>query len=83
MHFSTKTIYYYWHVISKEYWKLDSNPLESAKKFLIENGDTHNVALLDVLDEPGTEVVAFQVTDLMSSWAAHTQELGMDSTCEW
>lgn len=80
--YSSKSVYYYWHVVSRKHWKLDPNPLESAKKFVTENGDTHNVALLDVLSEPGTEVVAFQVTDFMSEWAEHTQELGMDSTCE-
>ena len=68
--------------MSSNHWKLDSNPLESAKKFITKNSDTHNVALLDVLQEHGTEVVAFQVTDMVSHWAPHTQELGMDSTCK-
>ena len=77
MTFTSKAVYYYWHVVSREHWKLDANPLESARKFILRNRDTHHVDLLDVLAEPGTEVVAFQVTDFMSEWAANTQELGM------
>lgn len=68
--------------MSRQHWKLDPDPLESAKKFILKNKDTHRVDLLNVFAEPGTEVVAFQITDFMSEWAANTQELGMDSTCK-
>ena len=80
--FGRKAVYYYWHVISREEWKLADDPFESARRFIEERGDEHNVALLDVPEEPGTRVVAFQVTDFMRVWAKNTQELGMDSTCK-
>ena len=76
-----KSVYYYWHVISQDYWKLDPDPLESARKFIRKNSATHHVALLDIEQVPGAEVVAFEVSDFMADWAPHTQELGMDSTC--
>ena len=79
--YTEKSVYYYWHVISQDYWRLDPDPLESAKKFVVKNSAKHFVALLDIEAELGTEVMAFEVSDFIASWAKHTQELGMDSTC--
>lgn len=76
-------MYYYWHLVSQEDWLLDQDPVKSARIFLEEKGDEHFVSLLDVAAEPGTEVVAFQVTDFVKNWAIKTEELAMDSTCEW
>ncbi|RPD53668.1 hypothetical protein L226DRAFT_517852 [Lentinus tigrinus ALCF2SS1-7] len=80
LNFSSKSVYYYWHVVSREEWKLDNNPITSACKFIKEKGDTYHVALLDVQAEPGTRVLTFQVTDFVQEWARNTQELAMDST---
>ncbi|PCH39585.1 hypothetical protein WOLCODRAFT_110923 [Wolfiporia cocos MD-104 SS10] len=78
--FRSKAVYYYWHVVSKESWKLADDPVESVQKFIQENGDECNIALLDVQAEPNTQVVAFQVTNFVREWASNTQELAMDST---
>lgn len=75
-------MYYYWHVVSREDWRLADSPLESARKFVQERGKDHHIAMLDVEAEPGTKVLAFYVTDFVGAWAQHTQELAMDSTCE-
>ncbi len=80
--FSSKAVYYHWLVVSREEWKLDDDPIKSARKFILERGEEHGIAPLDVPAEPGTEVLAFQVTDFVEEWAKNTQELAMDSTCE-
>ena len=41
------------------------------------------VSLLDVPAVPGTKVIALQVDDVMEAWAKNTQELAMDSTCQY
>ena len=79
--FKAKAVYYYWHQMSKNRWKLDDDPLTSAEAYIREHGQEHNVALLDVVAPAGTRAIAFQVTDLMEAWATNTQELAMDSTC--
>ncbi|EIW59064.1 uncharacterized protein TRAVEDRAFT_19598 [Trametes versicolor FP-101664 SS1] len=78
--YSANTVYYYWHVVSREEWRLADSPLESARKFVEERGKDHHIAMLDVEAEPGTEALAFYVTDFVGAWAQHTQELAMDST---
>ncbi len=80
--FQAKAVYYYWHIVSRDEWKLAPDPLESARMYLEKNSGDHHVALLDVQAEPGTKVLAFQVTDFVRVWGARTQELAMDSTCE-
>ena len=61
---------------------LAASPIESARKYIQEKGDENFVSLLDVEAEPGTEVIAFRVTDFMDAWARKTEELAIDSTCE-
>ena len=61
---------------------LDNTPLESARKYIEEKGNENFVSLLNVEPEPGTEVIAFQVTDFIEAWALKTEELAIDSTCE-
>ncbi|EIW53150.1 uncharacterized protein TRAVEDRAFT_100951, partial [Trametes versicolor FP-101664 SS1] len=78
--YSANAVYYYWHVVSREEWRLADSPLESARKFVRERGKDHHIAMLDVEAEPGTEALAFYVTDFVGAWAQHTQELAMDST---
>ncbi|RDX44376.1 hypothetical protein OH76DRAFT_1487106 [Lentinus brumalis] len=78
--FQAKAVYYYWHIVSHDEWKLDPDPLESARKYLEMNSSEHHVALLDVPAAPGTRVLAFQVTDFVRVWGSRTQELAMDST---
>lgn len=72
----------YWETVSRTEWKLDPDPIESARKWIVERGDSHHIALLDVEAAPGTRVVVFQVTDFMEEWAKNTRELAMDSTCK-
>lgn len=79
--YRSKAIYYYWNVVSRQEWKLNDDPVESARQFIKDQGAQHRVALLDVQAVPGTKVMAFQVTDFMDAWAAQTKELAMDSTC--
>ncbi|KAI0826923.1 hypothetical protein BC628DRAFT_1495368 [Trametes gibbosa] len=78
--YSANAVYYYWHVVSRKEWRLADSPLESARKFVQERGKDHHIAMLDVEAEPGTEALAFYVTDFIGAWAEHTQELAMDST---
>ncbi|KAI9068628.1 hypothetical protein FKP32DRAFT_1561305 [Trametes sanguinea] len=78
--FRRKAVYYYWQVASRGEWRLGGTPMESARTFLEERGDEFNVCPMEVEAEPGTEVMAFYVKDFVEEWAAHTQELGMDST---
>ncbi len=79
--FRPKTVYYYWHIVSRREWRLADDPLESARTYVKQNAQDAHVALLDIQPEPGTEVLAFEVTDFIATWAKHTQELAMDSTC--
>lgn len=74
-------MYYHWLVVSRKEWRLADTPLASAEKFLKDKGEKHGVERMEVEPEPGTEVVAFYVKEFISGWAAHTQELAMDSTC--
>lgn len=80
--FRPKQVYYQWHILSKGQWKLDDDPLTSAQKFIEDHGEEHMVSLLSIQEEPGTRVLAFEVTDFMKQWAHNTQELAMDSTCQ-
>ena len=80
--FRRTAVTYYWETISRTEWKLNPDPIESARKWIVERGGSHQVQLLDVQAAPGTRVVAFQVTDFMGEWAKNTRELAMDSTCE-
>ncbi len=79
--FKAKAVYYYWNLVSREEWRFAADPLESAQKLVEVNAETEHIALLDVKAEPGTECLAFYVTDFVESWAEHAQELAMDSTC--
>lgn len=81
--FRSKAIYYYWNIMSRQEWKCAPDPLDSAKKWITKKGAKHQVALLDVEAVPGTRVMAFQVIDFMQAWATKTEELAMDSTCEF
>ncbi len=79
--FRSKSVYYYWHIVSRDEWRLADNPIDSARKFLEREEQSMHVKVLDVTPEAGMEVLAFEVTDFMDEWAHHTQELAMDSTC--
>ncbi|TCD62121.1 hypothetical protein EIP91_007458 [Steccherinum ochraceum] len=78
--FRPKAVSYYWRTVASKRWKLTPDPFTSAREYIHQNSEKEHVALLDVAEEPGTQVLAFQVTDFVSEWAAHTQELAMDST---
>ncbi|CDO76217.1 hypothetical protein BN946_scf184894.g6 [Trametes cinnabarina] len=78
--YGPNAVYYYWHVVSQEEWRLADNPLASASKFIKDWGERHHIKVLEVEAEPGTEVLAFYVTDFVAAWARNTQELAMDST---
>ena len=67
---------------SQESWLLDEDPVVSARKFLKTKGEESFVSILKVEAEPGTEVLAFQVNNLIKECATRTLELGMDSTCK-
>ncbi|KAI0338852.1 hypothetical protein BDW22DRAFT_1337423, partial [Trametopsis cervina] len=78
--FRSKSVYYYWHCVSRHAWKLAEDPVDSAEEFICQKGKEHNVGLLNVEAVPGVRVLAFQVTDFIKEWARNTQELAMDST---
>ncbi|EIW53639.1 uncharacterized protein TRAVEDRAFT_99853, partial [Trametes versicolor FP-101664 SS1] len=78
--YGPNAVYYYWHIVSREEWRLADDPLASARKFVEERGEKHHIVLLDVEAAPGTQTLAFYVTDFVEMWAKHTQELAMDST---
>lgn len=80
--FRAKTVYYYFNLKVKSQWRTEKDPVESARKFLREHGSSNNILMLDVPAEPGTDVIAFKVSDVMDKWARNTQELGLDSTCK-
>lgn len=75
-------VYYYWQIVTRDEWGLVSTPLESTHKFITDKGNEYHIKTLNVEAEPGTEVLAFYITDFIEGWAEHTQELAMDSTCE-
>ena len=71
--FTAKSVHYFWHLISQDSWRLRADDaLNSAKEFIRQNGEKHNVALLDVTEASDTRVLAFKVTDFIDEWAAHT-----------
>ena len=55
--FCRHTVYYYWHLVSRGEWRLDDDPLESARRYIKEKGKMMHVALLEVAPEPGTRVL--------------------------
>ncbi len=79
--FKQRAVYHYWNIVSSREWKLDKDPLVSARMFIEQKGAQEHIAALDVEPEPGTECVAFYVTDFVEGWAENAQELAMDSTC--
>jgi hypothetical protein len=79
--FTRMSVYYHWSTVSRGIWKLHDVPLQSAREFMREQGRHHHVRELDVEPEPGTEVLAFECTDIMDKCASKTRELGIDSTC--
>lgn len=81
--FHSSAVYYYWNQVCSQEWRLADDPLDSAREFIAKRGKECHIATLDVPEQPGTRVLAFQVTDFMKEWATNTQELGMDSTCEY
>lgn len=81
--FNEKSVRYHWLKVSQEEWRLDSDPIVSARKFLSEHGAQHQIKMINIQEAPGTRVLAFEVADFMDCWAKNTQELAMDSTCEW
>ncbi|CDO74382.1 hypothetical protein BN946_scf184816.g5 [Trametes cinnabarina] len=78
--FRAKAVYYHWLLACRKDWKLHPNPVVSAQRFLEQHGDQYHLKLINLEGEPGTEAVAFYVEDFVQGWAAHTQELAMDST---
>lgn len=51
--FRRHAVAYYWETVSRTEWKLDPDPIESARKWIVERGKSHHVALLDVEAAPG------------------------------
>ncbi|KAI9059933.1 hypothetical protein FKP32DRAFT_1760738 [Trametes sanguinea] len=78
--FRAKAVYYHWLLVCRQDWKLDPDPLVSARRFIQERGEHYRLKAFDLQEEPGTQAVAFYIQDFVESWAAHTQELAMDST---
>ena len=58
-------IYYHWNIVSGTQWKLDKDPLASARKFIERNGETHSLSILSIAEPQGTKVLAFEVTDFV------------------
>ncbi|KAJ2970013.1 hypothetical protein NUW54_g12830 [Trametes sanguinea] len=78
--YGPNAVYYYWHTVCREEWRLADNPFASARKFVQERGEKHHIKMLEIEAEPGTEVLAFYVMDFIAAWGRNTQELAMDST---
>ena len=63
--FRAKQVYYHWNIVSGTQWKLDKDPLASARKFIERNGETHSLSILSIAEPQGTKVLAFEVTDFV------------------
>ncbi|KIJ43025.1 hypothetical protein M422DRAFT_253819 [Sphaerobolus stellatus SS14] len=57
-----------------------SDHYESAQAYLQQAGPEMHLEQLNVQAQPGTCSLGFQVSDLITEWGLHTQELAMDST---
>lgn len=59
--------------MSRKAWKLDKDPMESARKFILKHGNEYQVRLLNMEPlPPGTKALTFQVTDFVELWAENT-----------
>ena len=81
--FRSAAVYYYWNIVSRQEWKIRPEAMESARAFIETHGDQCKIALLDLGEVPHASLLAFEVTDFMRAWAKRTEELAMDSTCEF
>lgn len=64
-------------------WQHADDPIESARKYIRANELEENVKLMELVDEPGTQVIAFVITDFVDNFKGWTQSFLTDSTCEW
>jgi hypothetical protein len=80
--FRQKSVYHYWHQQVQDRWRYDVDPFQSACKYLAEIGtETCVKSLNNVVAQPGTRALGFQITDFVRELAPHAQEVALDSTC--
>ncbi|KAI0642438.1 hypothetical protein C8Q79DRAFT_929391 [Trametes meyenii] len=79
--YRVKSVYYYWLLCSCKGWRLANDPLKSVELWLEKHGEEYHVKCLPIEPVPGTEALAFYVTDFVEGWGVNTQVLAMDSTC--
>ncbi len=80
-------------MLSMKNWKLDDNPLDSAKKLITntsilncEEGDVPkvpHVQLIENVENGDYECVAFCIPKILGIWSLQVKELVVDSACEY
>jgi hypothetical protein len=81
--FNQRSVHYYWMKLVSHEWQHDGDPIESARKYIRANELEENVKLMELEDEPGTQIIAFVITDFMDNFKGWTQSFLTDSTCKW
>ena len=90
--FSRDAAYQVWRSLNMNNWKLDPNPLDSAKKLIAnasilnkDEGDTSKlpcIQLIENMENEDYECLAFCIPKILNIWHCWMKELVVDSACE-
>ena len=91
--FSQAAAYQDWHTFNMKNWKLDPNPLDSAKKLIMntsilnsDEGDAPKLPRIQLIENVANEdydCLALCVLEILNVWHCQVRELIIDSACEY
>ncbi len=84
--FSHQAIYNYWQTLRTKEWKLDQDPVVSAKMILEKASSQEEslgcVCVINMGDNPDYKCLAFSIPGVLKEWKERIKELVMDSSCK-
>ena len=85
--FSCVAAYQYWCSLNMKEWRLDEDPLTSAKLLLNNAGassdeGTSRVQMIDIENNVDYDCLAFSLPEILKEWGNPINEVVMDSACK-
>ncbi len=88
---SCQAAYHVWHNLNMKEWKLDPDPLISARKLLTNATNTHversgdlpRVRTIEMSENEDYSCLAFSIPPILHDWSHRVKELVVDSACEY
>ena len=82
MNLTQKQVYYHWARLNEEVWRLDDDQLTLANKVLDREAGKL-IEKIPIAPETGISCLAFTFIDIVNEYGKDTEEVSIDSTCEF